>query len=61
MVVGAFLNPLPPFSCPMRLSLGTGSGIYVVALGTGLCRTKSWEVGGVGPFLHVQSDCGAAM
>lgn len=61
IVVGAFLCPLPPFSCPVRLSLGTGSGIYDVALGPGSSRTNSREVGGIGPLKLVQSDCGATM
>lgn len=58
-VVGAFLYMLPPFSCLMHLSLGTGIGIFGMALGTGWSMTKNWEVGGISLFIHAQSDCGA--
>lgn len=59
MVVEAFLYMLLPFSCLVNLSLGTGTGIFDMALGTGSSMTKNWEEGGIGSFLHVQSDCGA--
>lgn len=55
MVVGAFLCMLPPFSCLVDLSLGTGTGIFGVALGIGSSMTMNWEVRGISLFIHVQS------
>lgn len=43
MLLKWWLEPFSTHCCPMHLSLGTGSDIYGMALGTGLGMTKKWE------------------